>query len=753
MCFLLLGAAWAYADTEDDVVAELTKADAKRFAELAARDEPDPWLVADHLARDGRRDLALRFARSKPRPAVEGLDAYLETREPHAAIQQVIDRALLRLEDEQATRPQLAEVAQAIGGVLGGANAFERAQLLALRSFARTYGGDVESGQRDLLDAVAAARSVGWRRGAADGLGTASENARVLYDYEKAIELAQQELALRWQLGDRARTTRHLRRLVEVMSEVGEAPRALRLLASWGARLGDPIAVDRASLLLRLADPDAALTQLDGIEGARARMLAGDAHRQLGREAGALAAYREAIALLEKTKDRTRLGHALGNAGISLIRLGRAREATPLLDRAQLVFEAAKERGLVALAVLHRGDAQLAAGGAAAALRLFRSVRSFARRTNDAWLEAEALRREGRAQLALGEFEPARKAFAACRELAQMVGLFEQHAAGSLGEAEVYLRTNRAKLASAAAVVGERALLPLIEGRPVPPGDEARRLFEALAEARVRAELRLLSDRDLWLALETRLIGIPRYTRSETEGWRRSAMSEREAREEDELRRTVRQLALFEDRARQEEDRVKAAAFSVERREAESKLDELIEQVRLRRRPGSLLLFPVVSQLTAVRQRLTADEALVSLARDGSRVIAFVVTRLDAQRHEVQSGALPDAAFLADRRVTLIAPPDLQRFPLPGRELLRAPSATEFEILRGRRATGDPVVLARPPSARELRARFLAGEIRILAPLTPVPEAAATRMRQRVASGEPVLLPRSSDWSWWGRRR
>ena len=45
--------------------------------ELAERDEPDPWLVADRLLRKGQRELALQFAEAKPRPAVAGLVAYL----------------------------------------------------------------------------------------------------------------------------------------------------------------------------------------------------------------------------------------------------------------------------------------------------------------------------------------------------------------------------------------------------------------------------------------------------------------------------------------------------------------------------------------------------------------------------------------------------------------------------------------------------------------------------------------------------
>ena len=100
---LLLGllAAPAMAQEEEDAVAQLLKADAATFSDLAARDEPDPWLVAGRLAAADRWDMALRFARAKPRPAVDGLPAFLETKpafDEH--IGQVQESIVVRLEDD-----------------------------------------------------------------------------------------------------------------------------------------------------------------------------------------------------------------------------------------------------------------------------------------------------------------------------------------------------------------------------------------------------------------------------------------------------------------------------------------------------------------------------------------------------------------------------------------------------------------------------------------------------------------------------
>src|SRR5262245_17987010 len=58
---------------------------AKDLEALAARDEPDPWLVADRLLALGAKEEAAAFAGAAPRPDVEGLPRYVrEAPEPAA---------------------------------------------------------------------------------------------------------------------------------------------------------------------------------------------------------------------------------------------------------------------------------------------------------------------------------------------------------------------------------------------------------------------------------------------------------------------------------------------------------------------------------------------------------------------------------------------------------------------------------------------------------------------------------------------
>lgn len=64
-----------------DAVLEAVRAkDEAALKALAEKDDPDPWLVADELGRRGEHDAAEAFARAAPRPAVEKLPAYVNSR-------------------------------------------------------------------------------------------------------------------------------------------------------------------------------------------------------------------------------------------------------------------------------------------------------------------------------------------------------------------------------------------------------------------------------------------------------------------------------------------------------------------------------------------------------------------------------------------------------------------------------------------------------------------------------------------------
>ena len=717
-----------------DPIADLLKADEETFAELAARDEPDPWIIAERLAAAGHTDLARKFAAAKPRPAVEGLLAHLERRQPNNDIAAVLEQALVRLEDEQATEAQLKDNLTSLTGALPRAGLMDQARLLSLRGYSHVYLGLVEEGQRDFLRAAKIATQIQWHREAADAYGIASENARVLYDPEQALELGTKSLALRRKLGDKDACFRELMRLVEIESEAGDDEAAIERLQRWAEHLGDPVRVEIANYRIRVTDLDAALAMLAKLPGGRARLLEGDAHRQRGDEERALASYRKAIAAFEAQKDSMRLGHALGNAGISLIRLGRPRDARALLEQAQTQFDKGKDRGRVAMAVLHRGDAHLAAGEAAIALRLFDTARTFAARTRDAWLEGEALLRRGRALLAMNELEPARRAFSGCTTIAAEMSFQEQLAAGALGEARCLYRLKKYVVASGAVARGFEALQPLIEGGPVAPGDEARRIFEELADLGVAIALQQDSNRDLWVALERKRLGIPIDSRKAWLAIRERAVTPAQRAREAVLRQTIRRMELWEPRAREEEDRLRAATFKANREEAEVELRNLITAVQREGRPGALLLYPQPVALVTVRAGLAGRQAVVAITGK----TAVVVTPAGTRRADLDSLQLEEA-LVADLAADVRA-----------QSIVRVPSITEGLAWRRRVRQGKPVVLDRAPTVDTLRRAVAGGALRFLAPRAAAEAAAVHAMRQRVAKGEPIETGGDAKWSWFG---
>jgi tetratricopeptide (TPR) repeat protein len=648
----------------------------------------------------------------------------------------MLSDALRVIEDDAATKETLQDTESALSVAIARAGPMDRAQLQSLRGFARVYLGKVREGQADFLGAAKVAKDIRWYREAADALGIASENARVLYDQDAAVKHGRASLKLRLRLGDKETCLRDLLRLAEIQTESGDGDAVLAELNRWIAPLGDDVRLELANYQVRLADLDAAIATLRSLPGGRARLLEGDAQRQLGNEAAALHAYRKAVDAFEKNRDPMSLGNALGNAGISLIRLGRARDARPLLEKAQMQFDGLGDRGRVAIAVLHRGDAHLAAGEAAIALRLFDTARTFAARTRDSWLEAEALVRRGRALLALGDAEPARRAFSACTTIATELSFQELAAAAALGEARCFLRQGRATVAGGAVERGFKALDPLMDGRPVPLGDETRRIYTELCAVGIEVTRALDSDRDLWFAIERQRIGIPRYSRPGVRLLREKAMTPQQRNNENLLRGRIRLLDLWEGRAREEEDTVRAAGFKLDREKSARALRKLIEAVQLAGRPGSELLFPRPVSYTNLQGTLGAGQSIVAVSGN----TALVVTAAEVRRTELDTLRLRHVV-LADLRATIAA-----------ESVLRVPSATEYAILRGRGGKNDLIVLDHPPSARELRGLFSAGSLRILAPRIVVAEAEVLRMRERVTAGKAIRLPRSSSWSWFGRR-
>ncbi len=157
-------------------VAAVAAKDDAGLKALAAKDDPDPWLVADELIRRGQHDAAERFAKAAPRKAVETLPRYVATRrsdarpDPDRAHVETVERALLAKAYEEALglpSPASLETVSAIRVAYGQGTALQR--LRRLDASETAFRGVAEAAQR-----------LGWWRRAAaalDGAGASANDA------------------------------------------------------------------------------------------------------------------------------------------------------------------------------------------------------------------------------------------------------------------------------------------------------------------------------------------------------------------------------------------------------------------------------------------------------------------------------------------------------------------------------------------------------------------------------------------------
>ena len=124
----------------DKVVAAFTAKDEKTLASLAAKDKPDPWLVADELCFRGEHDAAEAFAKAAPRKDTERLPAYVLSRRgklPNAEAREALATAnkALRAGDPKAALAAIEAVDANATDVVSVRLLYERG--VALRSLHR----------------------------------------------------------------------------------------------------------------------------------------------------------------------------------------------------------------------------------------------------------------------------------------------------------------------------------------------------------------------------------------------------------------------------------------------------------------------------------------------------------------------------------------------------------------------------------------------------------------------------------------
>ncbi len=418
-------------DTPEHAAARVAAAfeakDDAAVKELAARDDPDPWLVADELLAAGRYDAALAFARAGRRGDTEALPGHLGSapRPDDAAV-----RGALAAFQDAAAREDMAAALRAVEGVAVPKGTAAGVRVLYGRAAALQALGRRDEGLRAYLAAAESAQSIGWRdreaRARAEAAGLAANSGdhetalscwerclaieqargnrrrearflvslgyalRHLGRYEQAVERLEAALSLARELGDRPVLADAHLNLGSAVSAVGDSERALqhheealRLYEELGDRQGLAYAyANIGSEHHRLGDPQKALAfQMKalslkeelGDRPAMARTLGnlGNIHSGLGDENKAIELYERALAMHRESGNRYDLAIVLGNLGASHLTLGHGPQARAYLEEALALSDALGDREGVARHLGNIGNVHLSCGEYTEALRLF----------------------------------------------------------------------------------------------------------------------------------------------------------------------------------------------------------------------------------------------------------------------------------------------------------------------------------------------------------------------------------------------
>ncbi len=388
----------------DEVIAAVRAKDAVKLRDLAASEDPDPWLVADELCRRGEGETATVFALAlRASPDVEALPRFVAqtaSSKPAPSI-----TAALRRAESAKDRKALIEAVRSAGDV---ASPFDRARLanelgLGLRRVAAAaQAADAAVALAEAADAFIAAADeaaqVGWLRMEGDTLHDAGLMFAKLVEYGRARTLWTRRLDVEHRRKRRDRAANCLRNLATLDGQVGDYPAACAKLEEAVAEMekfGESSRRDAISALqnLALARQRAGqyamavaacrraieLLAAKGEERLRARslLIEGDIRLDLADAEGAAAAHRDALAAAQESGDAAMVGlcrAALGNDqrvrgdfGEALATFETALRSLTQPDQQPIVL-----RLLVNLTVVHTGRRDFAAarecGGRAVAL-------------------------------------------------------------------------------------------------------------------------------------------------------------------------------------------------------------------------------------------------------------------------------------------------------------------------------------------------------------------------------------------------
>ncbi len=490
------------------VLAALAAGDAAGLATLAARDDPDPFAVADALCARGLHDEAAAFARATPRPDTEALPAYVEGRRgksPDPRARQALRAVIAAF---AAGNPP-AMLAAARGAEHGGDD-LTAARLKGALATAMQLCGEVDGIAEAYRQAAVAAESIGWISRAAGAWTNAGVCEEIADRPAAALDAFERARALWIRRGDEAMAAQHLCFIGAARHRRGESEEGLATALRGLAE------AERAAVVERVAESRSIVAELRAERGeydeairagekavgeylaTEDRAKAAFAARQVARWHEARGDLPEALRWQQKAVDWF---DALGDAPASVQGLieichlhyvrGETTTALALATKALALAETLGDRGpgaraaalaAVAAARGRLGERDSARVAAREALRLVEGL-------GDRRFLAEILVRVAGCESALGEDGAAVTMLSRARAIAEAAGDARTESVALRDLAEV--RSRRGEMAEAIPLA-ERAVA-LVVGRPEWEASARRVLGRVLARAgdtaRARARL------------------------------------------------------------------------------------------------------------------------------------------------------------------------------------------------------------------------------------------------------------------------
>jgi CHAT domain-containing protein len=730
------------ASVADDAAAADAAGDAARLRELAARDAPDPWRVADRLCRRGAFDAAAHFAAAaRLRPDVAALAKFVDSRRaspPSAEVESLLERAAKSDETDDLI-PLLAARRE-------GAVPFDRVRLSeAAAQRLRAKGRIAESAAAE-LDAADDAARIGWLAAEAECLDRASRDQLRAAEYAAArsTKLRQLERERTRGLTSRAAVCcAYLGivavRLADYRAAVAWNEEAVAALETAAPRDDVSVAHIHGNLALvhhlqgdysrALSDVDAGLAALppSGTSPQRVKLLIAksEAELSLGERERALASCREAMAIAESAQDTAMLTNARASTARVLVVLGDLDGARSTLESALAAAHLpGKNESLSMRIVANLVNVAALSGDVDAAMRHGERALALATKLKDENSAANVMQDMAIACRGAGKLDAAESWVAKSLEIAERLespklrsDAWKSIAANAVARGDLPRAVDAARRAIAEVV---RMTSGLAEGQ----GAQARENYAKLFRMAVGAAAGAGDAASLFEFAESGRAVEFLASLEQGDAIRDAAVAKalRDAEETTRVAQTTASLRL--DAARAAGDLALAKTRRAEFEAARTSHEEAVERIRREAR-SAVSIYPVPAKPGDLRAALADSDAFVVYALGDASAAALVVTK-DAMRlvplgaakdvaaawNPSADDAKTDAALAAMtkslveplklpasvRRVLVSPDGDVFRAPLaalfPGREIVHAPSASVWLLLSKDEALRGTKVLA-----------------------------------------------------------